>query len=1112
MVEFITGQAGSGKTTLMFGRILKDIKAEKRVCVLVPEQYSHDFDKKLYIYLGAHSFNEIISQSFTGLARQLFQLYGEPGKRSGYADDMARMIMIYQAISEVKSRPGGLTYFLRRSGQNGFAEETLSLINEMKRSGVTPDELTSKMLLFDDRLRDKTHDIAQIYDEYQRLMSEYGYRDNLQNVREAAAAANKNDYFKGMTVYIDEFESFTADQLEMIEVIVSSADNVCIALRTDDENAGEFTLFETVNSTCRRIKDICRELHKDYKSTFCKRSHRFASDDLAYLSGRIMRNLPYESKNAPEPENIHIFEAKDMYSEAEYICATIKRLIYNDSSLHYRNIAVISNDISEYSGVLSAAFERYDIPYFLSVEKSVTHAAVMVYFTSLLSILTSGKFRTESIMRFLKCGIPDITLADISLLENYCCKWSVDGDVWLSRFTADDKQLGRIEELRAEIIDPLVKLKKDLRKAKKASEICTLLYDYMESSHAELRINRLMGELIKDDRDYEAAELKRLWGCLIDILDSIYETLGEREIHFGEAARLIKSMIGQITYSLPPQTLDEVTAASARTARLNAPKVVFVLGANDGAFPNHISLYGLFSEADKQKLADSGLKISTPLAEMIAAERLVVYKSLSAASQKLYITYPLSDLSGQARYPAQIIDQIIKMFGRNDIRTAESEIAPHYYAVTMHSAFYHYMQNRRDLSPSVAAIEKMLMSDPDYKRRVSYVLSRSDFRHNYRIDKEIMEKLQSFTPLRLSSTGLEEYNLCRFKYFCDKCLRLQSTETMELDARIAGELTHECFCGVLGSRSKSSFIDMTYEQISGEVSKRANDYRSRVIADGFGKDAKFDLIFSKLTERLTEVFMHTKQSLMVSDFTPHSFELDLRGKHSIDLSFGDGYTLTFGGVVDRADLCTVGGEKYLRIVDYKSSRKDITAETLASGVNMQMLLYLFACVGRGGAYEGCQPAGVLYSPIKISDIKLEQHRVDSVNSSAVNSSLKTSGLVLGDRKVIGAMEHDMAGVYIPAKLGKDGEIDGKSSCVSRSAMELLREFTYSKLIEMAERLLCGEIEAKPLKTAKSDPCEYCDYKNICDSGSIKEFREPDEASIERAKEILSNKFEKKEDE
>ena len=122
MVEFITGQAGSGKTTLMFGRILKDIKAEKRVCVLVPEQYSHDFDKKLYIYLGAHSFNEIISQSFTGLARQLFQLYGEPGKRSGYADDMARMIMIYQAMRTNFSR---LTKF------------TLSISSFPMRTGLT---------------------------------------------------------------------------------------------------------------------------------------------------------------------------------------------------------------------------------------------------------------------------------------------------------------------------------------------------------------------------------------------------------------------------------------------------------------------------------------------------------------------------------------------------------------------------------------------------------------------------------------------------------------------------------------------------------------------------------------------------------------------------------------------------------------------------------------------------------------------------------------------------------------------------------------------------------------------------------------------------------------
>jgi len=66
MVEFITGEAGSGKTTLMFDKIKKNTGD---ICVIVPEQYSHEFDKTLYFYLGADRFNEILSSTFTGLSR-----------------------------------------------------------------------------------------------------------------------------------------------------------------------------------------------------------------------------------------------------------------------------------------------------------------------------------------------------------------------------------------------------------------------------------------------------------------------------------------------------------------------------------------------------------------------------------------------------------------------------------------------------------------------------------------------------------------------------------------------------------------------------------------------------------------------------------------------------------------------------------------------------------------------------------------------------------------------------------------------------------------------------------------------------------------------------------
>lgn len=1104
MVEFIIGQAGSGKTTLMFERIKNNTD---KACIIVPEQFSYEFDKTLYFYLGAGKFNEQTSLSFTGLSRELFQLFGEPDRKGEYANEYARMIMIYQAINSVRNQPESLNFFRRQSLQSGFAEEVLDIINDMKRSGIEPQQLLNKAAMMDKRLMDKTTDISMIYLEYEQLMKKYGFKNILDNIKEAAVIADQNNYFDGKSVFIDEFESFTGDQIKMLRVMISSAKNVTINLRTDDVDAGEFTLFETVNSTYRKIADICREYKKEYKITKCSKSYRFKHSDLEYLSGHIMRNFRYSPQEAPEVENIRIFEAKDMYSEAEYVCASIKRLIHSDKSLKYRDFAVVSNDIANYSDVLKAAFSRYEIPYFLSIERAVTHTAVMVFFTSLLNILSAKKFRSEQIFRIMKSGLLDISLTDVSLLENYCYKWSIDGDIWRETFTADDKDLDRIETIRSSFIEPIITLKKKLNKKDiTAEKICLILYDYLVNCGAERNTGRLMSGLIKENRDFEASEVKRMWGCLIDILDSVAGTLKENVISFNELAKIIKSMIGKINYSVPPQTLDSVIAASARTARLNSPKVVFAIGSTDGDFPNQISMHGLFSESDKMVLAKNGIEISRPLADLIASERLVVYKTLSSASDKLYITYPLSDLSGQAKYPAPAVDQIIKMFGDKEMLITQDDVPPHYYAVTIHSAYYHYMQNRGLNNSEIASIKKVLLQNQEYSRRIVQVLSRYGYKQNYKIDEDIMKKLKSFAPLKLSATALNEYNLCHFKYFCEKCLKLQTCEKVELDARASGEFAHLCFSEILASRTKEKFIELSYNELQNEISSCAEKYRKEKMAGDFGKKPKFELIYNKTAERLTNVFLHTQQSLMNSSFTPHAFELDMRDKNAVVLDFGKKYKLTFGGIVDRVDICEVNGQNYICIVDYKSSQKKITPVTLGSGIDLQMLLYLFAATDKGGVYENYEPAGVLYSPIQISAVESDDYKIDSLNSSVLNSELKTSGLVISDKTVLEAMENCIGGKYIPVKLLKSGEFDRYSTCISKGSIKKLRDFTYSKLIKMAESLLSGDAEAEPLVKKKENPCEYCGYVNICDNSRLERFKTPDAESVAEAEEILSRKI------
>ena len=382
------------------------------------------------------------------------------------------------------------------------------------------------------------------------------------------------------------------------------------------------------------------------------------------------------------------------------------------------------------------------------------------------------------------------------------------------------------------------------------------------------------------------------------------------------------------------------------------------------------------------------------------------------------------------------------------------------------------------------------------------MLSRSGRDQDYRIDKDVMQKLKSFTPLILSSTSLEEYDLCHFKYFCEKCMKLLNCEKIEMDARVAGELTHECFCSIMGSRTKKDFISLSYDELNAEIAKQADIYKRDKLAGDFGKNARFGLMFNKLTDSLSAVFLHTQQSLMASDFIPEKYELDIRKQSPVKLKFGKKYELVFGGIIDRVDTCNIGGTDYIRIVDYKSSRKNINPVTLASGINLQMLLYLFAATEKGGAYSGFRPAGVLYSPVRIGNIKLEEHKIDTVNEESLRSELKTSGLVLDELAVLRAMEKDIAGNYIPVKLTKEGIPDKHSSCISGKGMERLRAFTYDKLREMAESLLEGNAEAEPLVNGSDTPCDYCSYADICGNSTMSKKRVPDAESIAEAERIL----------
>jgi len=66
----------------------------------------------------------------------------------------------------------------------------------------------------------------------------------------------------------------------------------------------------------------------------------------------------------------------------------------------------------------------------------------------------------------------------------------------------------------------------------------------------------------------------------------------------------------------------------------------------------------------------------------------------------------------------------------------------------------------------------------------------------------------------------------------------------------------------------------------------------------------------------------------------------------------NGVRLRLSGFVDRVDEWLHNGKRYLRVVDYKSGKKSFDLSDVRHGLNIQMLLYLFALEREGPALFG----------------------------------------------------------------------------------------------------------------------------------------------------------------
>ena len=773
MLHMIIGGAGCGKSTRLMERVQAQVAAGERVITLVPEQFSYEFDQKLYRILGPKAFNQLETHSFKSLARSVFQRFGCVPDGRKNADELTRMALLYQAVTAVSEREKKLRLLGRQCRQTSFLSELSAMFAQFRRNGIQPEQLYSSSALLNGRLQEKMLDLFEIYQKYDQLLAQHHLKDTETDLTEAAVIANGQDAFLGDVVCLDEFESFTEDEYAMLDVLLSSCKDVYIALRIDSTSAAPFSLFETVQGTMLRLKQLAAKLHISVETERCETPYRFQSEELRWLNQHIFRNtLPFTG-DAP---HLHILEAQSPEEEANYVCATIRRMLAQDTALRCRDVAVLSNQMSDYKSILETAMERYALPYYMDEKESMCYTPFLVYLHTLLGLLQNTKPDTELLLRLGKTGMTSCTPEEIAVLENYCYTWQIEGKTWNTAFTGGSCE--DAESVRKKLLSPLQSLREKLRGFHTGAEFCRLLYDFLTEQEIEEQLNQqLMAIAEEEQRMQTQEEWALVWNSFVEILEHLTLLYQEWELELPEFCAILSSLTSSIQRATPPRTLDAILISQGSTARLNAPKIVFLLGVCEGAFPAFPGGSAVFSDRDCQTLEEMELPVAKSKESQMADARLAAYKLLSSASHALYLTYPQVTVTQQKCYPSAVTAQMQRMFpGAETLRQSCSSLGTSYYSATLHAAYYQYVQNYAEQSADTASVGALLWDDPVYAQRLEG-LTRFTVRHDeneplFSIADTALVGHYLGDTMQLSASALERYQKCPFLYYCNDILRL----------------------------------------------------------------------------------------------------------------------------------------------------------------------------------------------------------------------------------------------------------------------------------------------------------------------------------------------------
>lgn len=1116
-LRFYFGPSGSGKSHRIYEEIMQRAAQEpgRNFLIIVPDQFTMQTQKDLVMRSDRGGILNIDVLSFGRLSHRILEEVGT--KEMPVLDDTGKSLVLQKIAADLKEQLPAMGSLLHKQG---YIHEVKSAISEFMQYGISTQDMDKLIASAEKRgaLAMKLRDLKTLYRGFQDYIRDHFIttEETLDVLRRSLV---KSKILPDSVVVFDGFTGFTPIQNRLIQELMRVCEETIVTVTIGEEEDpyqmdGEQKLFHLSKKTVADLVKLAAEAEVTRgEDVFVKGGpNRFTeAPALCYLEQNLFRYQyePYTEKQC----EIRMFEALSPREEVHQTALYIRKLI-REEGLTYRDIAVVIGDLEGYASYVETEFGQLEIPCFLDRTRGIVLNPMIEYIKSALQLYIRD-FSYDTVFHFLRSGMADISREEIDELENYVIRTGARGYRTYSRlFTrkTEEMQQGsgqedteraeetmeRLNRIRQQFTDTVEIL--HMAPRAKAGEYVDHLYDFLEQNQVQQKLLNYQQRFEQEGDLAKAREYAQIYRLVMDLLDQIYELLGEEEISLQEFADILEAGFGEITVGTIPQNVDRIVVGDMERTRLKQVKVLFFLGVNDGNIPKNASKGGIISDMDREFLIESGTEMAPSPRQQMYIQRLYLYLNMTKPSERLYLSYAKVNSDWKGIRPSYLIDTVRKLFPQLAVEYPQNRSRLEQIEGRQEGARYLAEELREYADGTLREEERQdfyLMyrayeADPEGRDRLTAAAFR---RYKESGLSRIVARALYGRQLENSVSRLETYAACACRHFLQYGLSLQEREEFGFEVSDMGNVYHavlENFAGKL-AESGRTWWDFDENFATQAIKEAVEGYAATYGETVLYSSARNEYAITRMSRILTRTVLTLQQHLKQGSFQPDDYELSFRFAEDLDsihVDLSEEEKMHLQGRIDRIDVSEDAEHVYVKVIDYKSGNKKFDLAALYYGLQLQLVVYMNAAMeleSRKHPDKEIVPAALLYYHIDDPTIETPVELTQEQINEEILTKLRMNGVVNSDPAVVERLDRFLQdkSKVIPVEKKKDGSFSARSGILSREELHVVSAYVDTKIRQIGREILDGKIAANPYEKGNEEACTYCAYKKVCGfDGSI----------------------------